>query len=79
MHKIQMFTVGTGKLVMGMNYQLTHSCYGIAHHQGMLYITTSQALYQYTTTGTLVRTLYEDKTNNPSGMYVHLSSKYDQH
>ncbi|KAH3848009.1 hypothetical protein DPMN_090345 [Dreissena polymorpha] len=66
MQKIQILTVGTGKLVKGMDHQLIHSCYGIAHHQCILYITSANALYQYTMTGTMVGKVYENTTNNDS-------------
>ncbi|KAH3799300.1 hypothetical protein DPMN_152906 [Dreissena polymorpha] len=41
--------------------KLNHRCYGIACHQGDVFVTTPTAVCQYTIEGRLVKKLYEDK------------------
>ncbi|XP_052780641.1 uncharacterized protein LOC128217513 [Mya arenaria] len=41
-----------------------HSCLGISHHNGTLYIGSRTAIYQYTMSGRLVKMIYEDNTSN---------------
>ncbi|KAH3749951.1 hypothetical protein DPMN_184467 [Dreissena polymorpha] len=67
LHCLQMINTKNGRLEMGRKLQLNHRCVGIAHHKDDLYVTSGTALYQYTLTGTLVKKLYEDKTNSNTG------------
>ncbi|KAH3851989.1 hypothetical protein DPMN_094478 [Dreissena polymorpha] len=64
---IQFVSVNSGQLVKGRRLQLQHDCAGVAHHQGDLYVTSGQALYKYTLTGTLVNKMYEDTSTYCTG------------
>ncbi|XP_052275457.1 uncharacterized protein LOC127874845 isoform X6 [Dreissena polymorpha] len=84
---IQFVSVNSGQLMKGMRLQLLHGCYGVAHHQGELYVTSGQTLYKYNLDGKLVNMMYEDTSNSftvwrcavsPSGdrIYVTNSSQH---
>ncbi|XP_052275453.1 uncharacterized protein LOC127874845 isoform X2 [Dreissena polymorpha] len=82
---IQFVSVNSGQLVKGRRLQLQHDCAGVAHHQGDLYVTSGQALYKYTLTGTLVNKMYEDTSNSytdlrcavsPSGDRIYVTNGY---
>ncbi|KAH3895760.1 hypothetical protein DPMN_019925 [Dreissena polymorpha] len=60
-HEVQFITVNQGKLVPGRKFQLQHTCRGIAHHQGHLYICSHTALLKYTLSGKLICRLYQDR------------------
>ncbi|KAH3749852.1 hypothetical protein DPMN_184367 [Dreissena polymorpha] len=60
---VQFMSVSNGQLVNGRKLQLPHAAFGIAHHQGALYITSGYALYHYNLTGALVKKLYEDTSD----------------
>ncbi|KAH3792039.1 hypothetical protein DPMN_145528 [Dreissena polymorpha] len=64
---VQFISVSNGKLVNGRKVQLPHAAYGIAFHQGALYVTSGTALYLYTLTGSLVKKLYEDTHGRLTG------------
>ncbi|KAH3873125.1 hypothetical protein DPMN_036351 [Dreissena polymorpha] len=64
---IQFVSVNSGQLMKGRRLQLPHECYGVAHHQGDLYVTSNTALYKYTLTGTLVNKMYEDTFSSTTG------------
>ncbi|XP_052230337.1 uncharacterized protein LOC127844280 [Dreissena polymorpha] len=59
-HRLQFISVTNGQLMNGRKLSLQHAAYGIAHHQGALYVTSDTALYHYTLTGTLVNKLHKD-------------------
>ncbi|XP_052239135.1 uncharacterized protein LOC127850275 isoform X2 [Dreissena polymorpha] len=59
---VHFISVSNGQLVKGRKFSLQHHAGGIAHHQGVLYITSGTALYSYTMTGSLVKKLFEDTT-----------------
>ncbi|KAH3815724.1 hypothetical protein DPMN_144255 [Dreissena polymorpha] len=50
------------QLALGRKFQLQHICYGIAHHQGDMYITSENALYKYSLSHKQVCKLYEDQS-----------------
>ncbi|XP_052262107.1 uncharacterized protein LOC127865987 isoform X2 [Dreissena polymorpha] len=75
---LQFMSVRNGQLVKGNKLQLPHNAIGIAHHQGALYITDYTALYHYTLTGTLVKKLYDDKSDNISVYKCALSPAGDR-
>ncbi|KAH3896003.1 hypothetical protein DPMN_020174 [Dreissena polymorpha] len=50
------------ELAKGRKLKLQHSCEGIAHNQGDLYICSGSALYKFTLSGELVCRLYEDSS-----------------
>ncbi|KAH3852001.1 hypothetical protein DPMN_094490 [Dreissena polymorpha] len=64
---IQFVSVNSGQLMKGMRLQLLHGCYGVAHHQGELYVTSGQTLYKYNLDGKLVNMMYEDTSNSFTG------------
>ncbi|KAH3799556.1 hypothetical protein DPMN_153167 [Dreissena polymorpha] len=43
---IQFVSVNSVQLMKGRRLQLPHDCYGVAHHQGDLYLTSGKALYK---------------------------------
>ncbi|KAH3693441.1 hypothetical protein DPMN_080873 [Dreissena polymorpha] len=57
-HEVQFITVNQGKLVPGRKFQLQHDCTGIDHHQGVLFVISSEELYKYTLNGKQVCSLY---------------------
>ncbi|KAH3897873.1 hypothetical protein DPMN_022069 [Dreissena polymorpha] len=57
-HEVQFITVNQGKLVPGRKFQLQHECSGIDHHQGVLFVISSEELYKYTLNGKQVCSLY---------------------
>ncbi|KAH3754296.1 hypothetical protein DPMN_188962 [Dreissena polymorpha] len=57
-HEVQFITVNQGKLVPGRKFQLQHECRGIDHHQGVLFVISSEELYKYTLNGKQVCSLY---------------------
>ncbi|KAH3727577.1 uncharacterized protein LOC127852881 [Dreissena polymorpha] len=57
-HEVQFITVNQGKLVPGRKFQLQHECRGIEHHQGDLFVISSEELYKYTLNGKQVCSLY---------------------
>ncbi|XP_052285879.1 uncharacterized protein LOC127881779 [Dreissena polymorpha] len=59
-NEVQFISVSNGQLVSGRKISLQHAAYGIAHHEGELYITSGTALYHYNMTGTLVKKLFEN-------------------
>ncbi|XP_052256923.1 uncharacterized protein LOC127862031 [Dreissena polymorpha] len=60
---IQFISVANLQLVKGRKLKFQHTCAGIAHHAGNLYVTSLTALYQYTLSGALVKKIYEDTTS----------------
>ncbi|KAH3708276.1 hypothetical protein DPMN_067723 [Dreissena polymorpha] len=66
-HEVQFITVNNMKMVTGRKLQLSHTCYGIAFHQGDLYITADTALYMYALNGKLVNKIYENNTDSFTG------------
>ncbi|XP_052215472.1 uncharacterized protein LOC127833982 isoform X2 [Dreissena polymorpha] len=58
--EVQFITVIHRELVSGRKLQFQHGCYGIAHHQGDLFIASGTALFKYTMNGKLDRRLYVD-------------------
>ncbi|KAH3806106.1 uncharacterized protein LOC127834645 [Dreissena polymorpha] len=83
---VQFISVNNVQLVKGRKLQFQHDCFGIAHHEGNLYVTSGTALYQYTLTGTLVKKIYEDTTSEftvwrcaviPTGDRIYLTNYSD--
>ncbi|KAH3881850.1 hypothetical protein DPMN_005777 [Dreissena polymorpha] len=82
-HEVQFITVYQGKLVPGRKFQLQHECRGIDHHQGDLFVISSEELYKYTLNGKQVCSLYRsfEYTVNkcavsPTGDRLYISSNY---
>ncbi|KAH3895148.1 hypothetical protein DPMN_019308 [Dreissena polymorpha] len=65
--KVQFITVSQSQLAKGRKLKLQHSCRGIAHNQGDLYICSDTALYKFTLSGKLVCRLYEDLSAKYTG------------
>ncbi|XP_052267415.1 uncharacterized protein LOC127869125 [Dreissena polymorpha] len=63
-YNIHFIRVTNGKLVHNRTLNPQHSCRGITHHQENLYITSGDALYNYTVEGRLVRKVYEDTSGS---------------
>ncbi|KAH3894366.1 hypothetical protein DPMN_018522 [Dreissena polymorpha] len=66
-HGVHFITVIQSEHVLGRKLQLKHSCLGIAHHQGDLFIASGTALFKYTLNGKLVCKLYENKSAYKTG------------
>ncbi|XP_052268725.1 uncharacterized protein LOC127870108 [Dreissena polymorpha] len=80
-HEVQFITVNQGKLVPGRKFQLQHECRGIDHHQGVLFVISSEELYKYTLNGKQVCSLYrsfDGKVDrcavSPTGDRLYISS-----
>ncbi|XP_052260817.1 golgin subfamily A member 6-like protein 1 [Dreissena polymorpha] len=67
-HEVQFITVTQSKLVSGRKFRLQHECSGIAHYQGDLFICSGEALFKYTLSGKQVCRLYENQSDELTGM-----------
>ncbi|KAH3720503.1 hypothetical protein DPMN_063402 [Dreissena polymorpha] len=61
--EVHFIRVSNGQLIKDRILPLKHTCYGIAHQHGNLYITDGRALYHYTLDGRLVSKMYEDTSH----------------
>ncbi|XP_052781550.1 uncharacterized protein LOC128218066 [Mya arenaria] len=61
-HELHFINITNGKLVTTRKLSFIHRCFSAAHHGNNLYISSGTALYVYTMTGQLVKTLYEDRS-----------------
>ncbi|KAH3749114.1 uncharacterized protein LOC127847305 [Dreissena polymorpha] len=77
-HEVQFITVNNRQIVTGRKLQLLHTCYGIAFHQGDLYITSWTALYKYKLNGKLVSKMYEDTSGDYTVMRCAVSPTGDK-
>ncbi|KAH3790351.1 hypothetical protein DPMN_168549 [Dreissena polymorpha] len=59
-HEVQFITVNQSQLAPGRKLELLHNCWGIAHHQGELFVSSGTALFKYSLSGKLVCRLYKD-------------------
>ncbi|KAH3862344.1 hypothetical protein DPMN_025310 [Dreissena polymorpha] len=59
-HNVQFITVTQSQLTLGRKLELQHTCIGIDHHEGELYICSGTALFKYTLSGKQLCRLYED-------------------
>ncbi|XP_052778097.1 uncharacterized protein LOC128215452 [Mya arenaria] len=59
LNEVHFLTVTRGQLQPGRKFTIDHKCYSIAHHQGQLYVGSSDTLYQYTIDGQMIRKIYE--------------------
>ncbi|KAH3793012.1 hypothetical protein DPMN_146514 [Dreissena polymorpha] len=66
-HKIHFFIVIKNHLIPGRYLELEHSCRGITHHQGILFICSGSAAYTYSLIGKLVCRIYEDQSSGLTG------------
>ncbi|XP_052226711.1 uncharacterized protein LOC127841689 [Dreissena polymorpha] len=85
-HEVQFITVNQGKLVPGRKFQLQHECRGIDHHQGDLFVISSEELYKYTLNGKQVCSLYRSFDGtvyecavSPTGDRLYITSWHWQH
>ncbi|XP_052262164.1 uncharacterized protein LOC127866011 [Dreissena polymorpha] len=69
-HEVQFITVNQGKLVPGRKFQLQHECSGIDHHQGVLFVISSEELYKYTLNGKQVCSLYRSFEYKGDRLYI---------
>ncbi|XP_052235312.1 uncharacterized protein LOC127847442 isoform X2 [Dreissena polymorpha] len=75
---VQFISINNGNLVCGRKISLQHAVYGIAHHEGALYITSGTALYHYNMTGTLVKKLFEGARGSRTVFYCAVSPAGDK-
>ena len=61
-HEILLVRVQAGKMVKTRTITLQHTCRGLAHHAGQLYVTADTALYVYDLNRVQGRQLYSDQT-----------------
>ncbi|XP_052781938.1 uncharacterized protein LOC128218326 [Mya arenaria] len=73
-HELHFMNIIKGKLVTTRKLSFTHRCYSAAHHGNNLYISSGTALYVYTTTGQLVKKLYEDKSGGNTVRNIAISN-----
>ncbi|KAH3869812.1 hypothetical protein DPMN_032983 [Dreissena polymorpha] len=67
---VQFISVKKGQLLKGREFKVPHEAIGIAHHKGALYVTSGNALYHYTLTGTLIKKLYENIEYEYTGKWM---------
>ncbi|KAH3793027.1 hypothetical protein DPMN_146529 [Dreissena polymorpha] len=60
--EIHLLRVDGGKIIRKQVLKMNHVCYGIAHVDAEVFVTSGTALYEYTMDGRLVKKLYEDST-----------------
>ncbi|KAH3855660.1 hypothetical protein DPMN_098230 [Dreissena polymorpha] len=58
--QIHFIRLTNSQLIKDRTLTLEHTFFGIAYHQGNLYITDDEGLYHYTVDGRLVRQMYKD-------------------
>ncbi|XP_052235319.1 uncharacterized protein LOC127847445 [Dreissena polymorpha] len=75
---VQFISINNGNLVSGRKISLQHAVYGIAHHNGVLYITSGTALYHYNMTGTLVKKLFEEAGGSSTVLHCAVSPDGDK-
>ncbi|KAH3873579.1 hypothetical protein DPMN_036817 [Dreissena polymorpha] len=66
-NQVHFIRVTNGQLIKDRILKLQHSCFGIAHQHGNLYITDGEALYLYTVDGRLVREMYKGTSGYNAG------------
>ncbi|KAH3879092.1 hypothetical protein DPMN_002993 [Dreissena polymorpha] len=66
-HDVQFITVTQSQLTLGRKLELQHTCIGIDHHEGELFICSGTALFKYTLSGKQVCRLYEDGSSDYTG------------
>ncbi|KAH3702470.1 uncharacterized protein LOC127861184 [Dreissena polymorpha] len=59
--EVQFIKVNNSRLVKDRKLKFRHYCYGIASHQGDLFVTSGTELYNYSLDGKLVSKLHENK------------------
>ncbi|XP_052804576.1 uncharacterized protein LOC128234400 [Mya arenaria] len=59
-HEVHFLTVSAGTITTTRKFKVNHLCSSIRHHGGQLYIGSLAALYLHTTTGKLLKKVYED-------------------
>ncbi|XP_052782215.1 uncharacterized protein LOC128218564 isoform X1 [Mya arenaria] len=59
---VHFITVTGGTIGVTRKLTIPHFCFGIAHHNGNLYVGSLTAIYQYTMSGQLVKKIYEDNS-----------------
>ncbi|KAH3793594.1 hypothetical protein DPMN_147108 [Dreissena polymorpha] len=62
LNAIYLLGVDGGKIIRKQVLKMNHVCYGIAHVDAEVFVTSGSALYEYTMDGRLVKKLYEDST-----------------
>ncbi|KAH3879679.1 uncharacterized protein LOC127876370 [Dreissena polymorpha] len=82
-HNVQFITVTQSQLTLGRKLELQHTCIGIDHHEGELFICSGTALFKYTLSGKQVCRLYEDAYDtvdkcavSPTGDRLYIISRY---
>ncbi|XP_052232858.1 uncharacterized protein LOC127845767 [Dreissena polymorpha] len=60
--EVQFIKVNNNQLVKDRKLKFQHGCYGIASHQGDLFVTSGTELYNYSLDGKLVSKLHENKS-----------------
>ena len=61
--EIQFLDTATGKIESQDKLKLKHSCYGIVHHDGKLYVSSHYAIFVHEMDGTQLKVLYENKSS----------------
>lgn len=61
--EIQFFDTSTGKIEPQDKLKMKHSCYGIHHHDGKLYVSSHSAIYLHAMDGRQEKVLYENKSS----------------
>ncbi|XP_052224562.1 uncharacterized protein LOC127840126 [Dreissena polymorpha] len=82
-HNVQFIAVTQSQLTLGRKLELQHTCRGIDHHEGELFICSRTALFKYTLYGKQLCRLYEDRSSDdtvdkcavsPSGDRLYITS-----
>ncbi|KAH3836043.1 hypothetical protein DPMN_109412 [Dreissena polymorpha] len=65
--EVQFIKVNNNQLVKDRKLKFQHKCFGIASHQGDLFVTSGTELYNYSLDGKLVSKLHENKSDTSTG------------
>ncbi|KAH3793064.1 hypothetical protein DPMN_146567 [Dreissena polymorpha] len=86
LNEIHLLRVDGGKIIRKQVLEMNHVCYGIAHVDAEVFVTSGTALYEYTMEGRLVKKLYEDSTDecrvlgvgvSPDGKMIYVTDGTD--
>ncbi|XP_052806928.1 uncharacterized protein LOC128236110 [Mya arenaria] len=61
-HEVHFINVTRGKLQKVTHSTTVHWCFSVAYHQGRLFVSSGNTLYQYNMDGNIITKIYEDKS-----------------
>ncbi|XP_052816988.1 uncharacterized protein LOC128243321 [Mya arenaria] len=78
---VYFLTVTRGQLHLSRKFTTDHDCTSIAYHEGLLYVGSDSALYQYTMDGLMGKVIYEERgvakcAVSPDGERFYITTLY---